>query len=54
MYWELHKKWPELKFIPLEPALTATPTFFWSKNAVNQSNIKKLIKCMKTVDLLSD
>lgn len=54
MYWELHKKWPELKFIPLYPALTATPTFYWSKNAVNQNNIKKLIKCMKTVDLLSD
>lgn len=51
MYRELEGKWPDLRFIPMYPPLKATPCFFWKKDSVSQSVIKKLIKCLRVIDL---
>lgn len=46
MYQSLAKKWPELRFIPIEPAVGAQPHLFWKKDAYSMENIRKLISGM--------
>jgi len=51
LYQGLQDKWPELRFIPMYPKLLATPCFFWRKDSFNQTNLRKLINCMKSIEL---
>lgn len=51
LYRELSNKWPDLKFIPMYPAIQATPCFFWKKDSINGSHIRELIKCVDMVEI---